>query len=173
MNESFSFKLIEDLSINFDAIQSLSIEIWSIKSKNIISNTIYSPLYRELEKCENHFKNIFSKNGKNRKNIVLARDFNINFLDFETNNLNLMFRYNMIPLTSKPTQVNRHSENAIDHIITSSVKDHNDFKPAIIKTDLLDHVPIFFALISNETTQKSVVKSPYKCSYSEKKHWQI
>ena len=90
---------------------------------------------------------------------ILAGDFNINFLDFETNKnvedvLNLMFCYNMIPLTNKPTRVIKHSANAIDHIITNSVIGHNDFKSAITKTDLSDHFPIVFAIKTNETTQR-------------------
>ena len=105
--------------------------------------------------------------------MVLAGDFNINFLDFEKNKnvqdfISLMFRYNMIPLTNKPTRVTRHSANAIDHIITNSVTGHNDFKSAIIKTDLSDHFPIVFAIKTNETTQRPVVKSTYKRSYCEK-----
>ena len=73
----------------------------------------------------------------------------------------------MIPLTNKPTRVAKHSANAIDHIITNSVIGHNDFKSAIIKTDLLDF-PIVFTLKTNETTQKPAVKSTYTCSYYEK-----
>ena len=114
-------------------------------------NTFYRPPNGDMKQCENYFKDVFSKNGKNLKNIVHARDFNINFLDFETNKnvedfLNLMFRYNMIPLTNKPTRVTRHSVNATDHIITNSVADHNDFKSAIIKTDFPDHFPIVFTI---------------------------
>ena len=98
------------------------------------------------------------------KNIVLAGDFNINILDFETNInvqdfLNLMFRNNMIPLTNKPAQVTKHSANAIDHIITNSVTGHNNFKSAIIKTDFSNHFPIVFAIKTNETIQRQVVKS--------------
>ena len=112
------FKLREDLSINCDAIESLSIEILSTKSKNIILNTIYRPPNGDMKL---YIKDIFSKIGKNLKNILLAGDFNINFLDFETNKnvqefLNLMFRYNMIPLTNKPVRVTIHSANATDHI---------------------------------------------------------
>ena len=49
-----------------------------------------------MKQCEIHFKDIFSVNGKNLKNIVLAGDFNFKFLDFEKNKyvqdfLNLMF----------------------------------------------------------------------------------
>ena len=47
--------------------------------------------------------NYFQKNGKNLKNIALAGDLNIKFLDFKTNKsaqdfLNLKFCYNMISL---------------------------------------------------------------------------
>ena len=54
-----------------------------------------------MKECETHFNNTFKTNDKNIKNIVLAGDFNINSLDFETNKkvqdfLNPMFCYNMI-----------------------------------------------------------------------------
>ena len=38
-----------------------------------------------MKQCETYSKDVFPKNGKNLKNIVLAGDFNINLLDFETN----------------------------------------------------------------------------------------
>ena len=170
MHENLSFKLREDLSRNCDAIQPLSIEKSSTKSKNIILNTIFRSPNGDMKQWETHFKDIFLKNDKNLKNVVLAGDFNINFLDFDTNInvqdfLNLMFRYNKIPLTNKPTRVTRHSTSTIDHIITNSVTGHNDFKSAIIKTDLSDHFPIVLAIKTNETMQRPVVKSTYKRSY--------
>ena len=124
-----------------------------------------------MKQFETHFKDIFSENGKNVENIVLAGDFNINFLDFETNKnvqefLNLIFCYNMIPLTNKPTRVTRHSANTIDHIITNSVTGHDDFKSAIIKIDLSDHFPVF----SIKTNETPVVQSTYKHSYCKKKY---
>ena len=78
VHENLSFKLTEDLSINCDAIQSLSIEISSTKSKNIILNTIYRPPNGDMKQCETNFKDVFSKNGKNLKNLVLAGDSTIN-----------------------------------------------------------------------------------------------
>ena len=68
MHDSLSFKLKEDLSINCDAIQSLSIQISSDKSKSIILNTIYKPPNGDMKQCETHFKDIFTKNDKNLKN---------------------------------------------------------------------------------------------------------
>ena len=79
-----------------------------------------------------------------------------------------MFRYNMIPLTNEPTRVTRHSANAIDHIITNSVTGQNNFKSAIIKTDLSDRFPIVFAIKTNETMQRPVVKSTHKRTYCKK-----
>ena len=68
-----------------------------------------------------------------------------------------MLRYNMIPLTNKPTRVTRHSAN-----VTNNVKGHNGFKSAIIKNDLPDHFPIVFALKSNEATQKVLLRKTAK-----------
>ena len=173
VHEKRSFKLREDLNINCDAIQSFSIKISNTKSKNIIFNTIYRPPNGDMKQRESYFKDVYSKNGKNVKNTVPAGDLNINFLNFETHKnvqdfLNFMLRYNMIPLTNKPMRVTKHSANVIDHIITNSVTGHNDFKSAIIKTNLSDHFPVVFAIKTYETTQRPVVKSTYKRSYCEK-----
>ena len=41
------------------------------------------------------------------------------------------------------------------------------FKSATIKTDSSDHLPIVFAIKTNKTIQRAVVKSTYKRSYCE------
>ena len=79
IHENLSLKLREDPRINCEAIQSLSIEISSSKSKNIVLNTIYRPPNGDMKQCQTYVKDVFSKNGKNRKHIVLAGDVNINF----------------------------------------------------------------------------------------------
>ena len=57
----------------------------------------------------------------------------------------------------------------VDVICVSPLTGHNDCKSAITKSDLSDHFPIVFALKTNETAQKSVVKFTYKRSYRKKK----
>ena len=79
MHENLNFKLREDLSINCDAIQSISIEISNTKSKNIILNTICRPPNGDMKQFETHFKDMFSENGKSMKNIVLAGDLTLTF----------------------------------------------------------------------------------------------
>ena len=51
VHENLSFKLTEDLSMTCDAVRSLSIEISSTKSKNIILNTIYRPPNGDMKQC--------------------------------------------------------------------------------------------------------------------------
>ena len=51
--ESISFKRRHDLSINSEAVESLSTEILNKTGKNIILNTIYRPTNQDTESCEN------------------------------------------------------------------------------------------------------------------------
>ena len=93
-------------------------------------------------------KKILSDSTTVNKTFFLAGDFNINVLDFQTNKkvqsfLNLMFGFSMIPTVNKPTRVTKHTATAIDNIITNCII-NSDFKSAIVKTDLPDHLPIMF-----------------------------
>ena len=75
MHENLSLKLREDLSINCDAIQSLSIEISSTKSKNIILYTIYRPPNGDMKQSETHFKDAFSKQWQKYEKYSTCRKF--------------------------------------------------------------------------------------------------
>ena len=144
----FLYKLHNDLSINCEDIESLSIEILNSQTRNIIFNVIYRPPNGDLNVCETFFKKILSDSSTVNKTFFIAGDFNINFLDFETNKkvqsfVNLMFEFSMIPTINKPTRVTKHTATAIDNIITNCII-NSDFKSAIVKTDLSDHFPIIF-----------------------------
>ena len=94
----------------------------------------------------------------------LTGDFNINVLDFEQNKkvqnfVNLMFQFGSAPAINKPTRVINRTIYAIDHIITNSIY-NNDFKTAIIRTDISDQFPITQAFklrssMSSENHQKN------------------
>ena len=80
--------------------------------------------------------------------MILAGDFNINVLDFEQNKkvqnfVNLMFQFGLVPTINKPTRVTNKTISAIDYIITNFIY-NNDFKTAIIRTDISDHFPITY-----------------------------
>ena len=135
-------------------MESLSISILNKKCKNIILNTIYRPPNGDIKICENHFKNLFAKNDTVNKHIVLAGDFNLNVLDFESNKkienfINPMFCYGMIPTINKYTRVTANTATAIDHIVTNVTID-TDFKAGILKSCISDHFAIMLAFRTSE-----------------------
>ena len=134
-------------------------------------NLVYRPPNGDHKELENYFKSSLSKQEISHKDVVLAGDFNINLLDFDTskkvqNFVNLMFRFVMIPTINKPTRVTRNTLSAIDHIITNSIM-HTGFKSGIIKTDISDHFPILFCykhIAEKEDANKEFI---YKCRFSD------
>ena len=137
MHESFCYTKRNNLSINCEAIESLSIEISNNDIKNVTFNIVYRPSDGDLEVCENYFQSILSNNSIKNKSVALAGDFNINVLDFEQNKkvqnfVNLMFQFGLVLTINNPTIVKNKTVSAIDHIITNSI-----FKTAIIRTDLI------------------------------------
>ena len=60
IRDSLLYKLRNDLSINCEDIESLSIEILNSQTRNIIFNVIYRPPNGNLNVCETFFKKILS-----------------------------------------------------------------------------------------------------------------
>ena len=81
VHNSLCYTKRNDLCINCEAIESLSIEIRNNDGKNIIFNIVYRPPDGDLEVCENYFQSILSHNSIRNKNVILAGDFNINVLE--------------------------------------------------------------------------------------------
>ena len=77
IHDSLDYKVRKDLSINCDAIESLSIEICKRKTKNRIFNVVCRPPNGDTKISEQFCTNLFSKSSKNLKNMILAGDFNI------------------------------------------------------------------------------------------------
>ena len=80
--DSLLHKIREDLSINCDDIEFLSIEIINDHSKNIVLNVVYRPPDGDLHVTETFLRKILSENTKADKTLFLAGDFNINVLDY-------------------------------------------------------------------------------------------
>ena len=111
VHESLCYKLRKDLSINAEAIESLSIEISNKKASNLIFNAIYRPPNRDIKVSEQFCKDISSKN-QNMKHMMFAGDFSMNILDYEHNGkvkgfFDLMYQRNLIPTINKQQINNR------------------------------------------------------------------
>ena len=83
MNETLCYTKRNNLCINREAIESLLIEIRNNYVKVIIFNTVYCPPDGDLEVSENNFQNILSNSSIRNNSVSLARDININVVDFE------------------------------------------------------------------------------------------
>ena len=160
LQETYSYKFRKDLQVNFKAFECLCVEVENKNSKNIVLNLVYRPPNGDHKELENYFRSSLSKREISHKDVILARDFNINLLDFDTNKkvqnfVNLMIRFGMIPTINKPTRVTGQTASAIDHITNSIL--HTVFKSGVIKTDISDHFPIFFCdkyIVEKEDTKK-------------------
>ena len=173
IRDSLLYKLRNDLSINCEGIESLSIEIMNSQTRNIICNVIYRPPDGDLNVCETFFKKILSDSTTVNKTFFLTGDFDINLLEFETNKkvqsfVNLMSEFSMIPTINKPARVTKHTVTAIGNMITNCIL-NSDFKSAIVKTDLSDHFPIIFIneLIRDPTPIDDMEKCVYKRDFTE------
>ena len=72
------------LSINSEAVESLSIKISYKKASNLIFNAICRPPAGDIKVFEQFCKDVFSKN-QNTKHMIFAGDLNINVLHYEYN----------------------------------------------------------------------------------------
>ena len=129
VHESLCYTKRNDLCINCEAIESLSIELSNNDVKNIIFNIVYRPANGDLEVCENYFQSILSNNSIRNKIVILAGDFNINVLDFEQNKkaqnfVNSMLQFGLLPTINKPNRVTNKTISTIDHIATNSISDN-------------------------------------------------
>ena len=163
IHSSIKFKERPDFSIISKDIETLTLEILSDKTRNILANVLYRPPLGQYEQFENFLTTFFSRTKNCNKDIHIAGDSNLNLLDHDTNKkvqnfLNLIYQNNLISTINKPTRVTMKTATAIDHILSNYFLD-TDFKSAIFKTDIADHFPVCLLLplpsiakSENETT---------------------
>ena len=172
VKELFCCKTRQDISLNFDAIESLCLEITNEKSKNIILNLTYrSRKNGDVKEFEKHLNKILSTNDILKKEVIMAGDFNMNLLDFEQNKkvqnfLDMMFGHSMMPVINKPTRVTKNTTTAIDHIFDNSVTT-TKFKTGIIKSDISDLFPIFFLADYNIHIKETKERFIFRCDLSD------
>ena len=98
LQETYSYKFRKDLQVNSKAFECSCIEVENINSKNLVLNLLYRPPNGDHKELKNTFKSSHSKREISHKDVILAGDFNINLLDFDTNKkvqnfVNLIFRF--------------------------------------------------------------------------------
>ena len=100
-----------------------------------------------------NIKVLVNKFKEQEKQIFLAGDFNVNFLDYSRNLIvrdvfNLAFQNSIFPVINRPTRVTKTSATIIDHILISRIID-SPLHSGIVKTDISDHFAVFCLLKTN------------------------
>ena len=147
ISKELHFKQIKEFSVSEENYESLSIEILNQTCKNIIITTCYRPPNAIITPFKTHITNIFKKLLKKNKKIFFLGDFNINSLDYTTNDkvrkfIDLMFSKGMLSVINRPTRISKNKFSCIDHIYTNSFL-NSSIISGIVKTDISDHFPVF------------------------------
>ena len=167
----FLLKTCPKLCVNdSEHCEILSIEIRSKLIKNSVINVVYRPPSGKVKPFKRYISKSISKNST--KNSYYLGDFNLNALDYDSNNnvktvIDLFFQNSFIPLINKPTRVTLRNATAIDYIFTNTIDKHC-IETGIVKSDLTDHFPIFIICQadqnedSNSLSESTFLRRDYK-----------
>ena len=146
IHKSLKFNLRDYIDIFNESVETLSIEILNKKSRNIVITAAYRPPKRNNKLSKDFCKDFLNKQEMSNKAAFLWGHFNLNALDYDTNNVvknffNLVFQNGFQNPLSKDLR-ELLEQAAIDHILTNRVLE-NKILSGISKTDISDHFPIF------------------------------
>ena len=140
-SQNLKFNVRNGIDIFNESVETLSIEILSKKSRNIVIAAVYRPPKGNNKLFKDFCKDFLNKQEMSNKAAFLLRDFNLNALDYDTKEVvksfsNLVFQNRSLPLIQRPTRVTRTSTTAIDYVLTNRVLE-NKIQSGIIKTDIV------------------------------------
>jgi hypothetical protein len=156
-----TYKERNDLSLIDDFVECVFIEINKTElkcHKNVIIGVIYRPPNTNCELFNQHMSDTLDKINKDRNQIYLLGDYNLNLINYNSHNLtsdfvDSMFSHHVVPLINRPTRITSTSATLIDNIFTNLV-DVNIFH-GILNVDVTDHLPVFCVLNADLPTTKS------------------
>ena len=140
-SQNLKFNVRDGIDIFNESVETLSIEILSKKSRNIVIAAVYRPPKGNNKLFKDFCKDFLNKQEMSNKAAFLLRDFNLNALDYDNKEVvksfsNLVFQNRSLPLIQRPTRVTRTSTTAIDYVLTNRVLE-NKIQSGIIKTDIV------------------------------------
>lgn len=145
ISNSIAYKLREDLILDLpDIFESIFIELVSL---NVIVGCVYRAPNSDLALFNARFDTLLSKINCSKQLCYIAGDFNINLLKYEqhegtANYVNCIFSHSFFPCINRPTRITTSTATLIDNIITNACFEQT-INPAIVYSDVSDHLPIF------------------------------
>ena len=149
----------EDLNIQTKEYESIWVEI-NNKKKNIVIGCVYRhPHYKNLPDFSEYMSNAFSKLNKEKKEVYITGDFNLDLLQYETNNkcrdfYNLITSFGFLPLITQPTRFCNTSQTLIDNIFTNTFNRECDSGNILI--EFADHLTQFVSITKDINYTKNI-----------------
>ena len=131
-------------------LESIFVEIIQPKGKNLIVGCIYRHPHMEITEFNEHFlTKLISNLKKEKKDVLLLGDFNIDLLKYDSqvavaSFLDKMYANAMIPYITGPTRITVKTQSLIDNIFTSLVAENTI--SGNITTTFSDHFCQFISL---------------------------
>ena len=171
INNKLSYKLRQDLCIyKSSELESTSIEIINPKKTNIIIGCIYRhPTMNVNEFNDNHLNILLQKISKEKKNVFLLGDFNVDLLKHDkhagTNEfIDSFSSYMYLPYILHPTRVTSHSQTIIDNILSDYVS--KEAMSGNLTSTISDHLPqvLFIPCMfsDNPATKSNIFERSWK-----------
>ena len=152
IRESLKFSIREDLSklvYKSRLLKSTFIELITPKSHNIVVGCIYKhPPLKKSDFIDTYLSTVLDKISKEKKQVILLGDFNINLLSPETdldssNFIDTISSFSLKPTINCPTRITDTTETLIDNIIVSET---SKFVSGNLTVGISDHLPQFTIL---------------------------
>ena len=152
VKSGFDYILRDDLSCITSNFEMIFIETTHY-NKSVVVACIYRPPNTDVKDFNIKMNSILETLSREKKEIYLMGDFNINLLNYGSHNktnefLDMMYSFNMYPLISKPTRISANKASLIDNIYSNTLE--NQGQSGIIYDDLSDHFPIY-TVLKNKT----------------------
>ena len=150
INKIHDFYQRDDLNIQTKEIESVWIEINKPKKKNIVIGCLYRhPHFNNLDDFFLYINSTLTKLSKEKKDIYLAGDFNLDLMKYNTNTKsrdfnNIITSYGYLPLITQPTRISNTTSTLIDNIFTNAFTLDNESGNILI--EFADHLTQFVSI---------------------------
>ena len=148
IDKSLKYKLRKDLNLNKPKeIESTFIEIIETKKKNTVIGCIYKhPKVPVKEFLNDYLQPLLIKLSFEKKEVILMGDFNINFLNCNTDKdtsdyIDTLYSHSFYPTINSPTRITPTSKTLIDNIFYNNAS--NNIISGNIATSISNHLTQF------------------------------
>ena len=146
VNNGLRFKILPELSISCECLETIFVEIDQPNSKNITIGCLYRPPNTDIANFLSILSSLLSKVDSSKRSLtILTGDFNLDLIKINdhvptTQFLDILVGFSFFPCISKPTRITNISATLIDNFFIKLPE--AKCKSAIVYYDISDHLPI-------------------------------